>query len=52
MHVDEHAGFAALQIAFAHLEGYAIFYKGEDSRNKSEAFFREALLYISRSFDL
>ncbi len=46
MHADEHAGFAALQIAFAYFEGHAVFYKGEDSGNKSEAFFRDAFLSI------
>ena len=46
MHKDEHAGFAALQIAFSYFEGHAIFYKGEDSIGESPHFFREAFLSI------
>lgn len=46
MQTDEHAGFAALQIAFAYFEGHAVFYKGEDSGNKSKPFFRDAFLSV------
>lgn len=46
MHSDQHAGFAALQIAFSYFEGHAILYKGEDSKNKSPQFFREGLLSV------
>lgn len=46
MHRDEHAGFAALQIAFSYFEGHAIFYKGEDSRGQSKLFFRDAFLSV------
>ena len=46
MRMDEHAGFAALQIAFAYFEGHAVFYKGEDSGSKSRTFFRDAFLSV------
>ena len=46
MRMDEHAGFAALQIAFAYFEGHAVFYKGEDSGSKSKTFFRDAFLSV------
>ena len=46
MHVDPHAGFAALQIAFSYFEGHAVFYKGENSARKSKAFFKDAFLSV------
>ncbi len=46
MHKDEHVGFAALQIAFSYFEGHAIFYRGEDSKEQSKLFFKQAFLSI------
>jgi hypothetical protein len=37
----EHAGFGVLQTALAYFEGYAVFFRGEDSRNRSRLFFKE-----------
>ena len=37
----EHAGFGVLQIGLAYFEGFTIFFRGEDSRNRSAQFFRE-----------
>lgn len=39
MNKHEHAGFAALQLAMAFFEGFAVFYYGEDSNGKSQKFF-------------
>jgi hypothetical protein len=46
MHRDEHAGFAALQIVFSYFEGYSIYSKGEDSRGKSQEYFRDGVLSV------
>lgn len=46
MHSDEHAGFAALQIAFSYFEGHAVFYKGEDSKSQSKSFFKNGFLAV------
>lgn len=46
MHKDGDAGFAALQIAFSYFEGHAIFYRGEDSREQSKLFFKQAFLSV------
>jgi len=40
---EKHAGFAALNLAFAYFEGHMIFYKGEDSTNNSKKFFKEGI---------
>jgi hypothetical protein len=39
---SDHAGFVLLLIAVSYIESYAVFWKGEDSRNRSREFFREA----------
>ena len=36
----EHAGFGVPQSGLAYLEGCAVFYRGEDSRNRSREFFQ------------
>jgi hypothetical protein len=46
MHADEHAGFAALNIAFSYFEGHAIAYKGQDSNGHSKRFFSDAFLSV------
>jgi hypothetical protein len=42
----EHAGFAVFQVLLAYFEGHATFYRGEDSKHKSEAFFKAAFLQV------
>jgi hypothetical protein len=37
----EHAGFGVLQIGLGYFEGFAVFLRGEDSRNRSFQFFQE-----------
>jgi len=37
----EHAGFGVLQAGLAYFEGFAVFSRGEDSRDKSRVFFKE-----------
>jgi hypothetical protein len=44
--VTDHAGLVTLLIVLSYVEGHAIFYKGEHSRNKSKEFFREAFIAI------
>jgi hypothetical protein len=39
---SDHAGFVLLMIAISYVEGYAIFWKGENSRHRSREFFRDA----------
>ena len=43
---SEHAGFAALQLALAFFEGFAVFYYGEDSDKKSQLFFGRGLRLV------
>lgn len=38
---SDHAGFVLLLVSLAYVEAYAIFMRGEDSKNKSAEFFRE-----------
>jgi hypothetical protein len=40
------AGFVILMIVLMYIEAYAIFFKGEDSKNKSKSFFRDAFKEI------
>ena len=47
----EHGGFAALQIALAFFEGFAVFYYGEDSDRKSAAFFYRGLRLVFPHLD-
>lgn len=39
---SDHAGFVLLLIAVSYIESYAVFWKGKDSRNRSQEFFRDA----------
>jgi hypothetical protein len=39
----EHAGFGVLQSGLAYFEGFAVFNRGEDSRNRSPEFFQAGL---------
>jgi hypothetical protein len=47
----DHAGLVTLLIVLSYVEGHAIFYKGEHSRNKSKEFFREAFIAVFRLSD-
>jgi hypothetical protein len=47
----EHAGFAALQLALAFFEGFAVFYYGEDSDGKSQVFFGRGLRLVFSQLD-
>jgi hypothetical protein len=38
-----HAGFAVLHLSFSYFEFISIFMKGEDSNNRSKAFFKEGI---------
>ena len=42
----EHAGFAALQLALAFFEGFAMFFYGEDSSRRSQDFFRRGMRLV------
>ncbi len=47
---SDHAGFVTLLVVLSYIEGHAIFYKGEDSKNRSKEFFRNAfkkIFYLS-----
>jgi len=46
MHSNEHAGFAALQIVFSYFEAHSVNITGEDSRGKSESFFKRGVLSV------
>jgi hypothetical protein len=43
---SDHAGLVTLLIVLSYIEGHAIFYRGEDSNNKSRKFFREAFIAV------
>jgi hypothetical protein len=43
---SDHAGFITLLVVLSYIEGHAIFYKGEDSKNHSKEFFRHAFKEI------
>ena len=47
----EHAGFAAVQLALAFLEGFAVFYYGEDSDKRSKVFFGRGLRLVFPCLD-
>lgn len=42
----EHAGFAVLQVLLVYFEGHAIYYFGEDSKSKSQEFFKSTFLQV------
>ncbi len=42
----EHAGFGVLQVGLAYFEGFAVFWRGEDSDRKSEEFFKDGLVRV------
>src|SRR5215469_4156750 len=44
--VSDHCGFMILHLSLAHIEGFSIYFKGEDSRNRSAEFFRDAFKEI------
>jgi hypothetical protein len=44
--VSDNAGFVTLLVVLSYVEGHAIFYKGQDSRDSSKAFFRDAFKAI------
>jgi hypothetical protein len=44
--ITDHAGLVTLLIVLSYIEGHAIFYKGEHSKNKSRKFFREAFIAV------
>ena len=43
---SDHAGFVILLVVLSYVEGHAIFYKGQDSKNSSRQFFRDAFKAI------
>ncbi|NOS68759.1 MAG: hypothetical protein HOP33_02370 [Verrucomicrobia bacterium] len=47
----EHAGFAALQLALAFFEGFAVFHDGEDSDGRSGAFFGRGFRLVFPQLD-
>ena len=44
--VTDHAGLVTLLIVLSYIEGHANFYRGEDSKNNSKKFFREAFIAV------
>jgi hypothetical protein len=44
--VTDHAGLVTLLIVLSYIEGHAIFYRGEDSKNNSKKFFRESFIAV------
>jgi hypothetical protein len=43
---SDHAGFVTLLVVLSYIEGHAIFFKGEDSKQRSKEFFRHAFKEI------
>jgi hypothetical protein len=43
---SDHAGFVILLVVLSYVEAHAIFYKGQDSKNSSREFFRDAFKAI------
>lgn len=43
---SDHGAFVLLLVALSYVEGHAIFYKGQDSKNNSKLFFRDAFKTI------
>lgn len=44
--ISDHAGMVTLLVVLSYVEAHAIFYKGKDSNNQSQKFFRDAFKRI------